>query len=86
MENVFPVSHGFAKVNGVNLHYAESGSGELVILLHGFPEVRDALVFTTHIQQRLAELIIRGHIGPAKRERQCRQRLGGLLRYYARAA
>ena len=38
MENVFPVSHGYASVNGVNLHYAESGSGELVILLHGFPE------------------------------------------------
>jgi epoxide hydrolase 4 len=33
-----PITHGYARVNGVNLHYAESGSGELVILLHGFPE------------------------------------------------
>jgi pimeloyl-ACP methyl ester carboxylesterase len=33
------VRHGYATVNGVRLHYAESGSGdELVILLHGFPE------------------------------------------------
>lgn len=41
MENVpvsCPITHGYANVNGVNLHYAESGSGELVILLHGFPE------------------------------------------------
>lgn len=30
--------HGYADVNGIRLHYAESGSGELVILLHGFPE------------------------------------------------
>jgi pimeloyl-ACP methyl ester carboxylesterase len=35
MENV---SHGFATVNGVRLHYAESGTGDLVVLLHGFPE------------------------------------------------
>lgn len=28
----------FLKVNGVKLHYIEEGSGELVILLHGFPE------------------------------------------------
>ncbi len=35
---IFPITHGYARVNGVNLHYAESGSGELVILLHGFPE------------------------------------------------
>ncbi len=33
------IRHGYATVNGVRLHYAESGSGdELVILLHGFPE------------------------------------------------
>jgi epoxide hydrolase 4 len=28
----------FAKVNGIQLHYVEEGQGELVILLHGFPE------------------------------------------------
>jgi epoxide hydrolase 4 len=37
-ENDPVVSHGYASVNGVKLHYAESGNGELVILLHGFPE------------------------------------------------
>jgi pimeloyl-ACP methyl ester carboxylesterase len=33
-----PWRHGFAEVNGVRLHYAEMGSGPLVVLLHGFPE------------------------------------------------
>jgi pimeloyl-ACP methyl ester carboxylesterase len=33
------ITHGYASVNGIRLHYAESGSGDnLVILLHGFPE------------------------------------------------
>ena len=33
------ITHHFAQVNGIRLHYAESGSGsDLVILLHGFPE------------------------------------------------
>ena len=33
------ITHGYANVNGIHLHYAESGSGDnLVILLHGFPE------------------------------------------------
>lgn len=33
------IKHGYANVNGIRLHYAESGSGDnLVILLHGFPE------------------------------------------------
>jgi pimeloyl-ACP methyl ester carboxylesterase len=32
------ITHGFASVNGLRLHYAESGRGDLVILLHGFPE------------------------------------------------
>ena len=45
MENVpgntveVAIRHGYANVNGIRLHYAESGSGDnLVILLHGFPE------------------------------------------------
>ena len=34
-----PIRHNYANVNGIRLHYAESGSGEdFVILLHGFPE------------------------------------------------
>jgi pimeloyl-ACP methyl ester carboxylesterase len=33
------ISHGYADVNGIRLHYAEAGGGDkLVILLHGFPE------------------------------------------------
>lgn len=32
------INHGFAHVNGIKLHYAEAGAGELVIFLHGFPE------------------------------------------------
>lgn len=33
------ITHGYANVNGIRLHYAESGSGDdLVLLLHGFPE------------------------------------------------
>jgi len=28
----------FINVNNINLHYVEEGTGELVILLHGFPE------------------------------------------------
>ncbi len=33
------ISHHYANINGISFHYAESGSGDdLVILLHGFPE------------------------------------------------
>ena len=32
------MQHKFATTNGIQLHYVEEGSGELVILLHGFPE------------------------------------------------
>jgi pimeloyl-ACP methyl ester carboxylesterase len=30
--------HRFAQVNGIKMHYAEQGSGPLVVLVHGFPE------------------------------------------------
>lgn len=30
--------HGYAHTNGIRLHYVTQGSGELVLLLHGFPE------------------------------------------------
>src|SRR4051812_49293059 len=33
-----PWTLGHATINGVRLHYAEAGSGPLVVLLHGFPE------------------------------------------------
>ena len=31
--------HGTAHVNGVELHYVKKGTGPLMVLLHGFPEV-----------------------------------------------
>ena len=37
-ESLEGVSESYAEVNGVRLHYAEAGSGPLVLLLHGFPE------------------------------------------------
>lgn len=33
-----PVSHEYAEVNGVRLHYAKAGAGPLLVFLHGFPE------------------------------------------------
>ena len=33
-----PWTHGHADLDGVRLHYAEMGSGPLVLLLHGFPQ------------------------------------------------
>ena len=32
------INHGYADVNGVNLHYAAVGNGKLMLFLHGFPE------------------------------------------------
>ena len=32
------MKENFIKANGINFHYIEEGEGELVILLHGFPE------------------------------------------------
>lgn len=37
VENI-DFAHRYVKVNGINMHYVEQGSGELVVLLHGFPE------------------------------------------------
>lgn len=33
-----PITHDTADVNGVKLHYAKSGTGQLMLFLHGFPE------------------------------------------------
>jgi pimeloyl-ACP methyl ester carboxylesterase len=33
-----PIEHATAEVNGVTLHYAKSGTGQLMLFLHGFPE------------------------------------------------
>lgn len=32
------LSHKNISVNGINMHYVEQGSGELILFLHGFPE------------------------------------------------
>jgi len=32
------VRHDYATVNGIRLHYAHAGSGDLILFLHGFPE------------------------------------------------
>ncbi len=34
----FEPEHRYARVNGIRMHYVEAGEGELVLLLHGFPE------------------------------------------------
>ena len=33
------VTHRFIETNGIRMHIAEQGSGPLVLLLHGFPEL-----------------------------------------------
>jgi len=42
MQQLFPqvdgVTHRFVKVNGLNLHLAEAGSGEPLLMLHGWPQ------------------------------------------------
>ena len=37
--NSTEVFHQYAIINGIRYHYAEAGTGPLVILLHGFPEL-----------------------------------------------
>lgn len=32
------VRHGYADNNGVKIHYAETGAGPLVVMIHGFPD------------------------------------------------
>ena len=32
------VKHGFVQANGVKLHYAEEGKGQVMLFLHGFPD------------------------------------------------
>jgi len=38
MPLVAGIQHRFAEVGGVTLHYAEAGSGEPLLLLHGWPQ------------------------------------------------
>jgi glutamate dehydrogenase/leucine dehydrogenase len=32
------IQHRFVKTNGITMHFAEQGTGPLVVLCHGFPE------------------------------------------------
>lgn len=32
------IEHSFAEINGIKMHYASSGKGQLMLFLHGFPE------------------------------------------------
>src|SRR3989441_11818765 len=32
------VKHGYADSNGVKIHYASTGSGPLMVMIHGFPD------------------------------------------------
>jgi pimeloyl-ACP methyl ester carboxylesterase len=38
MPDVLDVRHGWAEVDGLELHYAEAGRGEPLVLLHGWPQ------------------------------------------------
>src|SRR6266480_5801149 len=33
------ITHRYVQSNGIRMHIAEAGSGPLVVLLHGFPEL-----------------------------------------------
>lgn len=37
-EETDDIKHGYADSNGVKIHYAETGSGPLVVMIHGFPD------------------------------------------------
>ena len=37
LPHVEGVSHHYATVDGVRLHYAEAGRGDPIVLLHGWP-------------------------------------------------
>src|SRR5580704_13830469 len=32
------VEHGYADSNGVKIHYASLGKGQLIVMIHGFPD------------------------------------------------
>jgi pimeloyl-ACP methyl ester carboxylesterase len=39
LKQIMPlIHHDYAHVNGVRLHYAQAGTGPLILFLHGFPE------------------------------------------------
>ena len=60
-----PWRHRFVAANGARFHVAEAGSGPLVLLLHGFPDLVEG---TTSDRQRVVapELVVRQSTGPAR--------------------
>lgn len=52
------VTHDYAEVNGVRLHYVTEGTGDLILFLHGFPEFwyawKDQLAFFGQDHQAVA--------------------------------
>lgn len=65
-----PWRHRFISANGARFHLAESGSGPLVVLLHGFPEFwyawRDQIPALAAAGYRVAALDLRGYAGSDK--------------------
>ncbi len=39
MPGSLPLTHRFIETNGLRMHLAEQGTGPLVLLCHGFPEL-----------------------------------------------
>lgn len=50
------LQHKFTEVNGIRMHYVEQGKGDLVILLHGWPE------FWFSWRKQIPELAKRFHV------------------------
>jgi epoxide hydrolase 4 len=70
---------GFAEVGDVTLHYLEAGEGQLVVLLHGFPE------FSYGWRDQIAELAAAGYrvVAPDMRGYNLSSRPKGIRKYSA---
>ncbi|CAM6111840.1 unnamed protein product [Calypogeia fissa] len=62
MENI---THRILEVNGIRIHIAEKGSGPLVVLVHGFPQLwyvfRHQILFLAEAGYHAVALDLRGH-------------------------
>jgi epoxide hydrolase 4 len=59
------VKHGYADSGGVRIHYAELGTGPLVVMMHGFPDFwytwRHQMVALAAAGYRVAAMDLRGY-------------------------
>jgi pimeloyl-ACP methyl ester carboxylesterase len=59
------ITHRTLEVNGIRIHIAEQGSGPLVVLVHGFPQIwyawRHQLPFLAEAGYHAVALDLRGH-------------------------